>query len=284
MSLPQHVVYNQGGTISCDVLTRPTTGATVTVIDGNGTTKASAQTATLSTVNSTISSAAAKGALSVVVVSATGIASNVEFWLASPPEKVRCKSISSLTVTLWQPLLYAHASGVKAEGTQLTYAVTAAQANAIWWDGRAQWVIDSAAAVSLFTSVECTKYPLARNATVQDLYAEHPKLFQIMDVETDLERLLDLAHEDVLTRIGAKARCRVFAGSTQYNRAVVYLAISNIYRRQASDDGTRLFERYRAEAEAEIERIVAIVPRDSDQDAAIEASDQMSYRNLKLVR
>jgi hypothetical protein len=96
--------------------------------------------------------------------------------------------------------------------------------------------------------------------------------------------MLDLAHEDMLTRIGSRARVRVFTGEQAFIRGTVFLANMNHYRRQGGDEAERLYERYKMEADAEIARAVAVTARDLDQDAAIEAEEQMSYRSINLYR
>ena len=37
--------------------------------------------------------------------------------------------------------MYAHATGTKVENTRLSYAVTAAEASQLFWDGRLEWLI-----------------------------------------------------------------------------------------------------------------------------------------------
>jgi hypothetical protein len=163
--------------------------------------------------------------------------------------------------------------------------VTASDAGTLFWDGRAEWNI--AGSVYDYTTVECTKYPINRLATSQDVFDEDPKFYQILDSEADVERLLDNAHDDVLASIAEKApdlRARVFTGSIEFTRATVFAFLRNWYRRQASDEALRLFDRYQTAFDGELARICTIVARDANQDGVVEGEERMSFRTVTLRR
>ena len=281
MSIPQHIIFGAGGTVSIDTLTRPTT-AKVKIEDASGGEIVGLTNATISTISTTLSSAAAEGAWTIAVASATGISSGQEFWVRTPNEVCRCKSITSTTVTLWRRLAQAHASGSTVQGTRITYSVSAAAADSLFFDGRCIWTLDNA--VAHYTSVECTRYPLARLATTEDLYREDPLFMHVLEDEADSDQLLDAGHEHVLSRIGAKMRARVFVGSSEFKRAAALAALTTYYRAQPSESGRELYTRYGTELEAEIARLCAVVPRDENQDGEIEASEQRGYRSVRLMR
>lgn len=281
MSIPQHIIKDDGGTVSINLTSQPTT-ARVWVEMDDGTDVVTNAAGTISTIDTTLSSAATAGDRTVSVASATGISSGSTILLAAPKERVTCKSISGTTVTLWQPLQQDHASGTAAQGARVTYAVSASDADTLFWDGRVKWEIDG---VVEFTAVECTLYPLHRRASLTDLADLDPMIVDILEAEADPEKLLDAAHGDVLSRIGSRGRVRVYPAGPEFNRAVALQCMSNYYGAQSSDSADRLYERYRDRATVELDRIMANIPRDEDQDGkANEPEERMNFRSVPVIR
>lgn len=281
MPLPQHLTLNYGGPLSLDLSYRPV-NAVAMVLAGDGTTIVGNVTATVDSINSNTLSALVAGNVAIGVSNGQQFSPGVEFWVRTPDEKARCKTVSGNIVSLWQPLLYGHASGVAVEGSQVKYVVPAANCIQRFWDGRVKWTVDANAV--FYTAAECTDYPLQRIATVQDLFTEHPLFHHLIDGYEDAERLLDAAHEDVLVRIGGKMRTRVFTGSREFVRATVYCALANHYRRQQSDEATTLFERYAELLQEELQRIVETTPRDEDMDGVVSQPEKKSARSIPLWR
>lgn len=281
MALPQHIAYGVGGTVSIDLLTRPTT-VTLDIYTGDGSAIVSSASGTVSTISTTLSSAASRGATSIAVAAATGIAAGSVFWIQDDPEAVLAYKLATLTVSLRRPLLKDHVSGAVVQGTRVSYTVLAAAANTLFWDGRVKWTIDGA---TEWTAVECTKYPLKRHASIQDVIDRQPMMYEILSPGVDTERLLDLAHEEVLERIGTTGRrIRVFPASSEFVSATAMAALMLHYQPQATDEGTRLFERYSTLLEREVERVVEITPRDDNQDGVVQAAEKVSMRSVILRR
>lgn len=281
MSISQHITYNYGGTIYIDVLSRPTS-ATVTIKYGTNS-LVSAGACTISSINTTLSSAATKGATSISVASATGCSIGKKCWLQDHPEEVLIKGVSETTVSLSRPLFYDHASSAAVEGTRVSYAVSAAQASVKFWDGRAEWLIDSI--LTDISAVECTVYPLRRLATIQDLFDENPKLRNLLPDEYTIERCLDNAHDDILTTIAARGRARVLCSSgRELAKAVVLRFFANYFRRDASDGSDVMYDRYKQAAEAELGKIIASLPRDTNQDGIVEKGERLSMKSIRLSR
>ena len=281
MPLPQHITKDIGGILWVDI-PQTAANALVTVRDGDGTLRISNATATVSAVATVATQALVAGNTVVVLGNAQAVTSGAEFWIRTPDEKVRAKTIDGNAVTLWHPILQDHANGVTVEGTRISYAVPSANSTTLFWDGRAEWTVNSATLV--ITAVECTKYPLERQATVQDMYAEFPRADMYLDSHEDAERLLEIAHDDVLSRLGGKGRARVYTGSREFTRAVVFAAWMMHFRRATSEDGQRLYERYKEELGDELERMAEVVPRDEDQDGAVEENERRAYRSIRLYR
>ncbi len=279
--IPQHFTKDIGGTVSLELSTRPTTVTLDILTDTNAEVTVS-QSAAISSVNTTLSSAASARDTTVSVASATGFAEGVELRLDNPPEKCRVKSVSGTTITLWEPLLYAHASGEEAEGTQVSFTINSAVATSspLFWDGRVIWTVDS---VKHITAVECTKYPLRLAATEQDVYAEDPEIRMFLSGSDDLRNGLQAAFDDILTDLSGKGRNHVYTASHEFNRAVVFKYLANLYRRggESSEDRREIYEQA---YQHEFGTIASTLPRDDDQDAYVEAGEKISANTIRITR
>jgi prepilin-type processing-associated H-X9-DG protein len=286
LSLPQHILYQKGGVISIDLPERPS-NARVSIRDGHGTELLSEQTATVSTIQTTLNTAASAGDTSINVASTTGILSGSTFWLQDVPEQVLAKSVASATgtVTLWRKLREAHANAATAEGTTVNYSITEATngVNTLFWDGHAVWNMDGGDFLR-HTAVECTKYPLVDLTGDQDLLDEDPKIYDKLDDEHSAARARQRAAEDVFARIGAKDRARVFADSGHsFKRAIVYQWFINFYRGQTGDEAREQMRTYSEFLEGEMDRL-GLIPRDTDQDGRVEVDEQWRPRTGRIRR
>ncbi|MEE9366923.1 MAG: hypothetical protein V3W44_09575 [Dehalococcoidales bacterium] len=281
MALPQHIVKDVAGSITLDIQGTLPTAVTATLTTGTNAAIFTDKAGTISTADTTLSSAVTAGDRTIAVASATGVAYGVDLVIRTPTEHVRVKSVAATTATLWRPLLQDHASASVVQGTQVAVAVTAAQAATLFWDGRCGFTLDSV--LHSYVAVECTKYPLLRIATIQDCY-DHlsDRLDQVVSGETDTESVMDVAHEMVLTRIGAKARVRVFPGGPEFIEATALALAVRMYRQREAK--AELYERYRIELNEAIDRIVAIVPRDDDQDGIPEGHERINMRSSRIHR
>jgi hypothetical protein len=123
--------------------------------------------------------------------------------------------------------------------------------------------------------------------SLSDLFDEEPKLYHIIDDEWDLVSARALAREDVLKQVAATSvdqRARVFTSAHEFKHAAVFAALKRIYRKQSGDDAQQLYDRYRAEFEAEVAKVCGVVPRDSDQDSTIEEDEKVYARSRRIVR
>ncbi len=281
MSYTQHITYGYGGTVDLYLIDRPTS-VTARVITGSGSELVAATNATISSINTTTAAAISRGDLSVTLSNASAIAVGDRFWVRSPDEELRCKSKSGNVVTLWSPALAPHSNAVAAEGTRVSYVVTSGQASETFWDGRIEWVVDGTSV--RHTSVVCTKYPFYRAATQTDLVDEEPHIEQLLSDETDADRLLDIALEDVLKRIGKVQHPWVYTGPEMFAQATVFAALMRRYRSQSGESAKELYERYRDNLADEIGMITQQSPVDLDQDSAVEESEKRSYRSINVYR
>lgn len=284
MSTPQHIHYGRGGTPSIDLLDRPS-NALCSAYKGDGTAIWQSRTCNVSAINTTLNAAVAAGAMSVVVNSNTGFAVGGKFWLQDDPEELLCRQVAGGTIHLRRPVMSNHIAGATVEGTRVSYSANSTDANTLFWDGYVDWNIDGQ--VSHHSALECTKYPMQRVSTVQDVLDEEPMFYHLYDPKMDIERTLDLAHQDVLSRIAAKspfARARVFPGSPEFVQAEVFAFLERLYRRRPGEDARRLREQYERKLSDEIERVCGIVPRDADQDGKVEATERLGWGTIRIRR
>jgi len=283
MSLPQHIQFGKGGTIGIGVAAAAT-AATVTMRDGAGTAKFSDQDAVVSTINTTITGAISAGATSINVASNTGILAGSTMHILDDPEELLVAKVATLAVTLRRPALYAHVNAANVAGSRITFSVNAAVANTLWWDGHAEWNIDGTID---YTSVEVTRYPMIRRATAQDMFDLEPKLYDVLDGEQDVDRLLDVAHEYVLgelSKMSPDSRARVIPASASFRTATCLAALYIHYRRRAGEESRELADRYSEYTKRELDSITSANPRDADQDLTVRGDEKISARTIRLVK
>ena len=190
--LAEHLTYQLGGTVSLEPPTRPS-NAKVTIYQGTGAVVVDNATANVASFSTTTAAAVNARARSITLTNASGLSGGDKFVIAEPVEWCRAKVVSGNSVTLWAPLRESHAANVAAYKTLVTFAVNSACANALYFDGRARWEIDSNSVY--WSGVECTKYPLKRVANEQTILALHPQFAAVLEAEADVESALDAAHE-----------------------------------------------------------------------------------------
>lgn len=281
MSIPQHVTKDVGGVISYYAPSRPST-ATVTVKTATGAEKVSAQAATIDSVDTTISTSASRNGRSIEVTDATGIIVGGEYDLSAPTERVRVREISGTTIYLYTPLLQPHASGSALQGTRISYSMSAAECDELWADGRAEWSLDGS--LTDIGAVECTKYPVRRLASEQDLFREHPRINQLMGDTVDSGALLDDAFEMVLSDIGKRGRMYLMTGGPEFVNATRKAAMLLILDDRGSEEAEILYQRKLRQYHDELARLMAMVPQDTDQDGIIEQHEQASLRSFEIHR
>jgi hypothetical protein len=283
MSLGQSIQKGVGGTLSIDVQTRPSS-VTVKIYTGRGDVVLNATAANISNIATTLNGAVSRGGYSLTVASNNGMLVGKTFHLQDDPEEVLIRKVSGTTIYVRRPFLYDHANSAVIESGRIEYAVNSNIASSFWWDGRAEWNIDGEL---FYSACECTQYPMQRLATSQDLFDIEPKIYHMIDDEADIERLLDLGMDQVLSRLAAIApdiRARVYPGTTEFRHATALAALYIWYMRQPGDVAKDLFERYRAELDAEVNRVCVTTPRDANQDGIISQNERISGRSGALRR
>lgn len=280
MASPQYLLYQKGGTVHVDVPSLPS-AATVRIVDGDDTEKMGHVAANVSTINTTLSATASALNTQISVASNTGFAVGKTFWIQDDPEEALVRAVDGGTVRLRRPLFYDHVNAAVIEGARVSCLVNAEYANALFWDGRCEWNIDG---TTYYGAVECVRYPMQRLCSAQDLLDCEPKLADLVDAETDIERMLDNAHEAMLGEIAKRApeqRARLFVGTTEFKTATAAMAMyQHMLRRGDVEDR----ETWWREFERRLDSVVCTTPRDTNQDGTIASDERMSTRSVILVR
>lgn len=280
MALVQHITTGIGGTVSITPTSRPT-NAYVTVYDGGGTAVTVNTNATISTINTTLTNAVNARGKSITVSNSSGIAEGGRFFIAAPVEWCRAKVVSGNAVTLWHPLREAHSNNATVQGTTCTLSVSATNASASFWDGRVRWELDGALQ---YTGVECTKYPLNRVTTEQDILDVNPQFGALLAAEEDPNTALDAAHAYVLEVLGQRGRARCYPASSEFAQAVALAFARNHYRAQSSDVAEKMYERFAVEFNDAMARLAATLANDEDQDGVVEAEEKRSMMSFRIER
>lgn len=284
----QTLIKAVGGTIETQFLDRTLTSCTVGVYTAEGAAKVAAGTAaTVDTVATTLSGAAAARATSVTVTSASGIVTNRRYRIgttgtAEAPEVVTVKSVSGTTVTLWAPLVVAHASGAAFAGTRVSYAVTSTQADNTWINGWATFTPTSGDPVT--EAVECylTKIPEFL-CDESDLRLVFPKLSKNIDAELDLPAALREARDATLLDLGGKNRAQTFLGANEFRRQAA-LKFWLLRRYAFGDEWTDQMDRLKAEYDERKTELIATMPIDADQDGTTSGQNDYAFTVGRIER
>jgi len=249
----------------------------------------SATAVTLDTVNTTLSGAAAAGASTVTVTSATGIVRGRKYLLTGAAavggEFVTVKSIASTTITLVRPLMLAHASGATFASTRFTCAITAAAVGSI---GRGYRIEVTYLVGTAYQQIAVFPFDVVRTAPVTYLRAD-----DVADLDAIFAKrlaagvwfpaLADRAWDMICARIAVKMSPGAVLGSRDLTIPHSYLVRALCLENAGSEfDDMRkaLAERFQQELDAHL----AAGPIDDDQDGNVEANEGWKPRTITVQR
>jgi len=284
MPLPTCLQFNVGGTIRYDAaLTRPT-AARVRILNGSGAEVLPSTAATRSTIDAQLAAAVTAGDWTITSNTNVGFDAGETFYIQDDPEQFLVRSASGNTVNLRRPAMKSHINGATVEGTSITYAVNSTTAGTLWWDGHAEWNIDG----SVFdkTGVCCTKYPMwSVYPPDQELLDVIPLLARGKPDEVDLPRLRRLGTDRAMSHIASLApdlRAETFAGSDSFRHASCLFAGQIYFMSQRGEENRELYDRYKREAEEEINRMVLVSPRDANLDGSVDEDERISPTSIRI--
>lgn len=283
----QAVIKGRGGTIEAHFLGARPTSCTVSVYTDTGAAKVDGATATVSTVNTTISAGAARGATSVTLASASGVVAGRRYLLGTlnsteAAEAVTVKSVSGSAATLWAPLMLAHSSGVSFSGTRVSYAVSASAADAYWFDGYSVWTPDAGDEVT--ETVDCVRRLIPVDLISEvDVRAVFPKAPKILDAELDMCLALREARDEYLRIFGGKNRAFTALGSDNFRRPTA-LTFWLLRRHSMGDEWAETMDRMEQERDVITTKMQSQTPFDNDQDGTTSSQDDGGFTVITLER
>ncbi len=276
-------------TVALELEQRADATPTFEVLNPSGGVTLSSTAVTLDSVNTTLSGAAAAGATTVSVASASSIVRGRKYLLTAAEalggEFVTAKAVSGTTITLVRPLQIAHASGAAFASARLTCAVTGAAVGATGRGYR----------IRIFYKVATVTQPYA--VFPFDVVRTAPVTFLRADDIADLDpvfakrraagvwfpALADASWQMLLEKIAVKiapgAVLRTRDMTIPHGYHVRMLALEN-----AGPEYKEARELMGARFQQEFDAALAAGPVDDDQDGAVESHEGWKPRTISLQR
>lgn len=283
MARPQAITLDRGGLVSEYLPIAAGATPLVEIVNaGGGIVVAGRTPDTVDAVSTTLSAAAAMGARTLTVASATGIVVGRRYRIlpgAPYGETVKVRAISGTTLTLSAPTCNPYASGSAFVGTYVAVAVTAAEASSLFFDGCATWTWAAMGTTPpVQTPVECVRFPIVRTATLASVRAIYPLVHQLLPAEADAEEMLDSALDAVL--LAVKFRPNTVRGSSAFERATCLRFLLDAF--DAVGNSAEFLDRWQGklfEAQETLDRFGV----DENQDGAI-TSEEGVRTSVRLGR
>jgi hypothetical protein len=261
--------------------------ATLNLFDAAGAQKVTAGSVTLDLVSTTCNGAVAAKAATITLTAVTNIVAGRRYQLGSvgaaePWEVVEVKSVSGMVATLYAPTRFAHATLATFAGIRGTYAVSASQAAAVWFDGVADWVPASGEIIS--ETVDCMQRPIPTLLIGLDyLRQEFPKEAKLLDAELNLQMAVREARDQLLLHLGGKARAHTMRGTDHLR----YPCALQFWLTRMLGWGDEWLERRKVlkdELDELIERLQGQVPVDADQDGNLTSREDGPRTGIPIFR
>jgi hypothetical protein len=203
------VQYNTAGTLAVDLDERPDAGPTFVVRLPSGGEAQTSTAATLDGVDTALAAAAAAGAATLSLASATGVTAGHRYLLggseAAGGEVVTVKSVSGATATLVRPLQRAAASGASFESARVTMAVAAAAVQRIarHYHAELTYTVGAAARPVVHVPFDVTRYVPFSALSLENVRALDPLFAKRLAAGTHWPDLREAAWDLILARIAA---------------------------------------------------------------------------------
>lgn len=280
------IQYQGSGTITFDLPSRPSGAGTATVRTVAGDAQTT-PTPTLDSVNTTLSSAAAVGATSIAVTSATGIVVGRRYLVggaeATGGESVLVSSISGTTLTLARPLSRAKASGAAFQGTRVSVAVSTACTALIARQSRVEWTDPDTGEV-LAIPFDVTRYSPRSHLTESLLLDLDAALRKRLPSGAWVPAIIERAWEMILDEIGTKERHPGgYAGIVELTTAHAYRVRGLIAETDTTAEGIAYRDDMRERFRQELDLALGSVAYDVNQDGKGEVGKAL-WRGVPLLR
>jgi len=283
----QAVILDVGGEIEAEFPTVRPASVTVSVYNEAGTAKVSAASGTVDPVSTTTSAAVAAGATTVALADASSIVAGRRYAIGVTgsylmQEVVTVRDLSASVATLTDPVVYQHASGDAFRGVRVSYTVSAAAANALWWDGYAVWTPNTGAPVT--EGVDCVKRMIPEALlNVSDCLMVYPKGKKMLDLELNLPRALRDARDKFLRDLGGRARAHSMLSSSdlKWGAALCFWLMRDPSMGEAWLD---MADKWQELYNHEIEKLRSQVPTDNEQDGVTDGPSDGGVTSGRVER
>lgn len=280
------VQYQGSGTIAFDLSSRPSVAGTATVRTLAGA-ALTTPTPTLDSVNTTLSSAAAAGASSVSVASATGIVVGRRYLIggaeATGGESVLVSSISGTTISLARPLARAKASGATFQSARISVAISSACTVEIARQYRVEWSDPDTGEV-IAIPFDVTRYAPRSHLTESLLLDLDAALRKRLPSGAWVPALIERAWEMLLDDLGTKERHPGgYAGVIELTTAHAYRVRALVAETDTTAEGVLYRDDMRERFRQELDLALASVAYDTNQDGNAEVGKAL-WRGVPLLR
>lgn len=273
-------------TLYLDLPKRPSAAGTYTVLDRGGSVQQSSAAASLDSVNTTLSGAAAAGAQSVSVTSATGITVGRRYLVGTSEvtggEWVTVSSVSGTTVTLARRLRRAQASGLAFASTRVSFSVPALTTPARNYRVRYAWpVADEVADVDL--PFDVTRYTPVTHLSTEDLRDLDPLIGKRVAEGLWLPAILAEAWDQLLRHVAQKLDPGAVVGTVDLTTPHGYLTRALIAETSGADEEAAAYRALMADRYAqERDAVLGSLAIDLGQSGA--ATSPPYSRGIRLMR
>lgn len=278
-----------GGTLFIDGLDeRADASPTFTVYGPKGSSLGTGS-ATVDAVNTTLSSSALAGALSVAVASASNIAVGRNYLIGGTVdtggEWVTVRAISGTTITLARPLVLAKASGVSFVGTRLSVAITASMVTSVARHCRVEvvYTVSAATRPTVTIAFDITRYALITGLTLERVRDIDPIVTKRASEGTVWPRLFDVAWEVLLAAVASQKNPGALVGAIDLTMPHAYAVLRLIAQHDVSEAGIKRMEMLSIAYDNELSKALAAAAIDDDQDGIIEPNEGF-YRTVTTIR
>lgn len=220
-----------GGEIAWDAPVRPDAGATAAVLNGSGS-SFSTPTCTLDSVNTALAAGPGARARVLQLVDATGVLPNRTYLIAGgtlgSSERVKVKTVSGNTVTLWYPVMNTPKNGAVFQSTRLSCTVAAPTPASDNWRAVFTWYVSAVLQPTHEVVFGVSKH-YWRNPVSEypgSLLEIDPNLFKKVPEDTDWNALGARAFDELChTLSSGSVKIYDYIGSAHFARVVCYQAL-----------------------------------------------------------
>ncbi len=264
--MSQDLVKDVGGTVETEFLSGRPASCTFKLIASDGTDIVASTPATVDTVNTTATVAAAARGLTATLTSVVGIVADGRRYLFDG-EDVTVKSIATNTVTFWAPLMFDHAIGATFVGVRVTATVSAGDCADEFWDARA--VFTPLTGNPQTEAVNCATDVIPLNLIgLQDVRDVNPNPQMSIAKELNLPRSLRVARETAVMMVGTKARAANHIG-VNFFRRFASLVWWCQRRSEYGEQWAPELDKLEAERDAELARALGQSPRSDGEGGTV---------------